>query len=315
MSYDELERIDMGLVHRNIDLTGEHHVPVPPVIQDGLMLHGAMDNYDNNEGTLSGLGSSHDTILMLFQNREEMNNEPLEISKRPDQLHVNRRALGQILDCQKLVRSRKFSQRATIASDFRSRSETSDPSTSTSSLEYKLWIRARYRTDHIAGSELSGLPSFSATTRLLSLDPVSLTKIPLTPIVPYPATEYDIIYTVMANFQDVLSQKNILCAPLWSDEGAYRIAKELQLLQPAKFGNIFLGIGGFHMEKVVIACCGKYLEESGIGDVLVENEIFGPGVIKSVMDGGHYVRNKRGMSIISEAMEHLQMFSICKLSR
>ena len=63
------------------------------------------------------------------------------------------------------------------------------------------------------------------------------------------------------------------------------------------------------MEKVVIACCGKYLEESGIGDVLVENEIFGPGVIKSVMDGGHYVRSKRGMSIISEAMEHLQMLA------
>ena len=59
----------------------------------------------------------------------------------------------------------------------------------------------------------------------------------------------------------------------------------------------------------MIACCGKYLEESGIGDVLVENEMFGPGVIKSVMDGGHYVRSKRGMSIILEAMEHLQMLA------
>ena len=30
-----------------------------------------------------------------------------------------------------------------------------------------------------------------------------------------------------------------------------------------RFDNIFLGIGGFHMEKIIIACCGKYLEESG----------------------------------------------------
>ena len=58
-----------------------------------------------------------------------------------------------------------------------------------------------------------------------------------------------------------------------ADEGVYRIAKEIQLQQPETFDNIFLGIGGFHLEKIVIACCGKYLEESGIDSVLVETTI------------------------------------------
>ena len=61
--------------------------------------------------------------------------------------------------------------------------------------------------------------------------------------------------------------------PLWSDEGVYRIAKEIQLQQPEKFDSIFLGIGGLHLEKIVITCCGKYLEESGIESVLVETTI------------------------------------------
>ena len=43
---------------------------------------------------------------------------------------------------------------------------------------------------------------------------------------------------------------------LWWNEGVYRIAKEIQLQQPEKFGNISLGI--------VTACCGKYLKEIGI---------------------------------------------------
>ena len=83
----------------------------------------------------------------------------------------------------------------------------------------------------------------------------------------------------MINFQDVRLQKGLQWGPLWCDEGVYRIGKELQLLNPNKFANIFLGIGGFHMEKV-ISCCRKYLEESGIDTVLVENEIYGIAVVK-----------------------------------
>lgn len=96
----------------------------------------------------------------------------------------------------------------------------------------------------------------------------------------------------MINFQDVLLLKGLAYGPLWSDEGVYRIAKELQFLHPIKFGNIFLGIGGFHLEKVITACCGKYLEESDVKHVLVENEIYGPNSVKSVMSGSHYVGSK-----------------------
>ena len=66
-------------------------------------------------------------------------------------------------------------------------------------------------------------------------------------------------------------------------------------------------MGGFHLEKVLIACCGKYLEESGISQVLAALEIFGPHVAKSVMEGSHYARGKRGMALIAESIEHIQL--------
>ena len=94
MSYDELKRIDMGLAQRTIDLGGEHHIPVPPVIQDGVMLHGAMDTYDNNKGSRSGIGSSHDTILVLFQNSKEISDYQLEISELPYKLFINSQQEG-----------------------------------------------------------------------------------------------------------------------------------------------------------------------------------------------------------------------------
>ena len=96
-----------------------------------------------------------------------------------------------------------------------------------------------------------------------------LTRYAFTPIIRHPATEYDTIFTCMKNFQDVLKQRNAESGPLWSDEGVYRLAKELQLLNPAEFDNIFFGLGGF-MEKIVMACLGQYLERMGIESVFVK---------------------------------------------
>lgn len=69
----------------------------------------------------------------------------------------------------------------------------------------------------------------------------------------HPATEHDTINTARNKFDRVL-----LCGPLWSDEGVYRISKDHQLFQEKKNCNVFLGTSGFHSEKkIIIACCGK----------------------------------------------------------
>ena len=57
----------------------------------------------------------------------------------------------------------------------------------------------------------------------------------------------------------------------------------------------------------MIACCGKYLEETGFDTVFVENKLYGPDNVKSVKNGGHYVRGIRCMAIISEVLHTLQM--------
>ena len=77
----------------------------------------------------------------------------------------------------------------------------------------------------------------------------------------------------MISFQDVLKQKQRENGPLSSDEGAYNTTKEMQLLYPQKFSNIFLGIGGFYLEKVAIGCLGTYLESSDIQNLLLKEKL------------------------------------------
>ena len=180
--------------------------------------------------------------------------------------------------------------------------------------QHLLWILTRYQKHHSVENEFN-VPTFTALKSMFSSQSnFPITQCAFTPILPYPATEFDTIFTTMINFQDVLQQRGKESGPLWSDEGVYRIAKEIQLLHGEKFKNIFLGIGGFHLEKVVIGCLGAYLECSGIHHLLVEEKVFGPAVVNSVMSGGNYVRGKRGMSLIAEAMEQLQIMSFLECS-
>ena len=60
---------------------------------------------------------------------------------------------------------------------------------------------------------------------------VLLTKVAFTLIVPYPSADCNTIHTFFINFWIFCDRKNL------SQTCIYRIAKELQLLYPIKFGN------------------------------------------------------------------------------
>ena len=72
-------------------------------------------------------------------------------------------------------------------------------------------------------------------------------KIGFIPVIPYSATDFDTIYT----FSGCSFTKRpwVRHTMVW-----WRL---LPLLNPDKFGKIFLGLWGFHFEKVIIAVVGK----------------------------------------------------------
>ena len=103
-----------------IKLAGPSRVPVPENIDSSSKIHGAMDNFDHEENTSSGIGGSHDTIIVLFQKSDEI--ETNEISHKPAEiaaLSPNKQSLSHVLDCQKLIKRGKFSNRANIPADIR----------------------------------------------------------------------------------------------------------------------------------------------------------------------------------------------------
>ena len=229
-----------------------------------------MDNFDHTEVTSSGIGGIHDTIVMLFQNQNENENSPKALSKKITVSQQNQKSLDKFLPCQELIKMGKFGGRGKIPETF-SPGDEIDLSwrKNESAKQYRLWALAQYKDKSPVDIE-PYISSFAAVTSLLVSSTYLITKCTFTPILPYPATKYDAIFTTRINFQEVLNQKEHESGPLCSGEEMYHTAKEIQLLYPQKFSNIFLGIGGFHLEKVVIGYLGTYLESSGIQNLLVE---------------------------------------------
>ena len=89
-SCNTVRRIDVDLAERIINTAGENRVPLPPVLEATSPLNGAMDNFDRNESTLAGTGSTHDTILVLFQNVPVVEKKPSEGSE------ISSRLKGQV---------------------------------------------------------------------------------------------------------------------------------------------------------------------------------------------------------------------------
>ena len=137
---------------------------------------------------------------------------------------------------------------------------TAENSTRSIDSDYFLWTINRYSKKTTPDDDY--VPRFTAAKSITVSNAFHPTTTILTPILPYPATSYDAVFTTMVNFQDALKQRGDAYGALWADEVVYRIAKEIQLLKSDQFNNIFLGLGGFHMEKIVLACLGAYLEHS-----------------------------------------------------
>ena len=129
-SYNTVRRINVDIAERIINIAGDNRVPLPAVLEATSPLNGAMDNFDRNESTLAGTGSTHDTILVLFQNvpvNEEKPSEGSEISKR---LHVSQDRISVRLrskvTCQELIRMGPIKHRGEVVSNGEPNSSTVD---------------------------------------------------------------------------------------------------------------------------------------------------------------------------------------------
>ena len=300
-----MKRDDIEMAQTDIDTAGKDRCPVNNSIKPGIPIQGAVDNFNHKERTDSGGDVSNDTVLVIWQNGKEDDIEPRRMSKRDNTKYAvdRKRSLQHTLPCQQLMTSQLAKNSGEISEEF---------SPITHHI-HKNSILTEVNDDFFAWfvSRLKGtndIPNFTALlSKLKSREVRMMTARSFIPILPYPATLMDSIYTSMMNFKDVLHQRGESSGALWCDEGVYCLAKDIQLLKPELFGSIFLGLGPFHWSKIIMGAIGKWLNPSGIGEALKKSGVFAADVaLSSVLKGGDYMKAKDGINMIAESILRLQ---------
>jgi hypothetical protein len=146
VSYNTVKRIDVDIAEQIISTAGDNRIPLPPVLESSSPLNAAMDNFDRNESTLAGTGSTHDTILVLFQNvptNKENPSDESDILTRPFSAQSRTTVkLRSKVHCQQLIRMGAMKERGEIGENFKvseivfnpystftERNDTSEPET------------------------------------------------------------------------------------------------------------------------------------------------------------------------------------------
>ena len=149
-------------------------------------------------------------------------------------------------------------------------------------------------------------PSWKSFNSVISNKKLKVQQIGFLPVLPYPVTEYDTVYTSLQNFKNILSQLSQNQMAVFCDEGVYHIAREIILKQATDFTGLVLCLGSFHMIKTTLACIGKYTSGSGCRAIWTKKKVFGLDVVKSVITAKDYERSIDGIRSLGECISRLQ---------
>ena len=96
------------------------------------------------------------------------------------------------------------------------------------------------------------------------------------------------------------------------DEGVNHLVTKIYLQEPGVFAQLFPFLGGFHLTKFALRCAGKFVCGSGVEDLFIECNIFGPKTVEPFMSGSHYYRSFDGLMMLRDALTQLKMKAFWK---
>ena len=183
-------------------MSGNENVPLPPSIVPGNLVQAAIDNFDHEEGTLSRIAGSHDTMMVVFQSNQQ---HLQKNAKQKSDFNINytQKKLTCILPCQ-VLKKYNHTKRAEIPMNFTisERLEISNL-VNLRNKDYLLLVLSRYLADT---RNENVMPLWSSSNSAKHNKKVNSTSTAFIPILLLPATSYDSIFTSIINFQNIMKQ-------------------------------------------------------------------------------------------------------------
>ena len=279
----------------------DHNSPIPPgiVTTGNEVIHFCWDNFDLNEETLSGAGTTHSTHGVVLQERMPAGTSSVEAT--PTLPRSKKRSAT----CEDLILEPCFIKskvEPNIALQVKDPLDIAEHSKKIR-VSDSLWILCRLLCAKNGEQRVPGWGGWVCLTG--GQDAELETTVEYMPPVNAPIKENATVLHVLKLSQEATEAVGQQYTIVTFDLAAAKKAYSITWAQPLRFQNVIIRLGAFHMACAYIGAMGKHMKGSGLEEVLVESSVCASGSIEKVMSGKHYNRARIVIRTVAETLERL----------
>lgn len=202
ISHSTVERFQVGLASFTAR-SGELRTPLPSHFDPCAFTTAAFDNFDHESYSLSGMKGTHDTVSVLFQQKNASVTPKPNISDNND--HSNR-SFTKLLKCQEKKEFLKLPKNINLPDSYTASTtgkiiEPEEYQKTFESADFawylsRMDIGKQIDNSSLVHDENQCIPSWSAFHSLLQEDNRPCDQVGFLPVLPHPVTSADTVYTL-----------------------------------------------------------------------------------------------------------------------
>lgn len=283
-------------------------IPTGITATNGLSTHVAFDNFDRFVDTTSGKDTMHDTVGIIYQFPSVTDFTDLEATtSSAPQKNVNddengpsrkRRRFNEISRAIRPYYSKpKTCLQLLPIHSFTDTIKLCKGATEIAIDKDLLWVMSLSRLDSV--------PMWLGFNCMMFTDHSEKQKVEyLSPINSSP-TSYATVNETLIMAKEIAEECQQDQIIVTYDLAISKMAMQIQQKEKPKFDNILINLGAFHLEMAFFKAVGKYIDSSGLVEMLVQAEVLAGGSTNSFLDSKHFNRCKRLHPLIAAALQIL----------
>ncbi|KAJ8672325.1 hypothetical protein QAD02_003584 [Eretmocerus hayati] len=133
-----------------------------------------------------------------------------------------------------------------------------------------IWLLSKLKINDDGSISLDDdivVPTWSVFMQMNDEENCPVTTVGFCPLIPYPPTSYNVVYTAMMTYESLCEQNGKEFCVITGDMAIFLIMKLIQM-KPTRFCSKSIAmIGTLHLQKTFLVYLGQFLDGCGIDEI------------------------------------------------
>lgn len=287
---------------------------IPRGINTDIMssTHVAFDNYDCFVETLDGKDTLHDTVGIIYQ----FDNDQKETETRNDYDDIKENEIANTSSAlMPTRRRRRFDEIPKEITPYCKKPKAITTLTPLNNIEINTASKnnavVRDLIWMLCISQIPEMtPMWTGFNSKTSIDDSCIQIIDYLPQINMSPTSYTVVHETMKIAQNIRKECKQQYIIATYDLQIAKMAMQIQIADAPNFNDVFINLGGFHIQIAFFKPLGKYIDCCGIENIIIESNIIAAGSVNGIISGKHFNRCRRVYTLLSAALQslHFKLF-------